>query len=102
MRFTDCGGHSENRFAGEKDCALRHGPNFALKAETRKVIKKTGADVLEDRKAAQIINFRSAEAQIFEKVERLVESGGDQEISPRGNERTIISKVAFASNPVST
>ena len=74
---------SQHWLARKHQRSFGHRPDIAGEAEFRKVVEELVADVSEYWMAAQIRDFIRREIDVFEKLERLLESGGDQIISSR-------------------
>ena len=83
LRVGNGGGHAQQRFFGKADGAFRHSQHVSGKTEGGEIIEKRGANVGEGGVTPQIGDLVGAEAHVFEKVERLLKTGGHQEIAVR-------------------
>ncbi len=84
LRLDDRRGNAQDRLSRKKYGALRHGPNVARKPETGQVIKKIVADCRKDRQRAQIRDLLARKTHALQKIQRLIEPGGNQIISAGG------------------
>ena len=79
LRLRQRRGDAQDRFAGEKRRAFRHGVHIAGKAKRREIIEHV---LSEAAGALEPCDVGRGEAQIFQIVERLLEAGGEQKSAP--------------------
>src|SRR5258706_10912397 len=84
LRFDNGRGDAQDRFARKKYGAFRHRPHIARKMELREIAEKIAARVSEDRKFSRISDFLAGKSHVFQRIESLIEPGGDQIVSSRG------------------
>ena len=82
--FDNGRGHSQQWLLFESQRAFRHGPNFAGEMKVFQVVEKSRADAGEGWVSAENYNILRREPDIFEEIECLVESGGQQKAALRG------------------
>jgi hypothetical protein len=63
----------------KKCSAFGHAVHFAGEAETAKIIEEV---LLESARAPEPIDLSGGEAKVLEKIERLMQPGGEQERTP--------------------
>src|SRR5262249_4072276 len=80
LRLRQRRGDAENRLAREKCGALGDGMDFARESECAEIIEKV---VVKSARALEPTDIGGREAKIFEKTQRLLQSGGEQESAPR-------------------
>ena len=81
LGFRDWCRHAKQRFAGKEDGAFWQGPNLTGEMELREIVEKLGADMIEHRQRPQIRDFVSREANVFQKIERLLQARSDKIIA---------------------
>jgi len=73
-------GHAQDRRVDKECGAFVHGVPVAGKAKTAEIIEKA---VVESAGALEPIDFISREAKILQKIDRLLQPGGEQKAAPR-------------------
>ncbi len=71
--------HAQDRLAREEHGAFRHGVDIAGEPKGRKMIEQARSEASALR---QPLDVRGRKAQVLEKVERLLQPGGDQKAPP--------------------
>src|SRR5215467_11240827 len=84
LRFGDGSGHTEQRLTRKENRSFRHGPNVARKLKSREIIKEIGMNAFEERQSSEVGDVFSRKAHVFEEVEGLLQSGGNQIIAALG------------------
>ena len=71
---------AHDRLIGEEHAAFRHGVDIAGEAKTGKAVEQS---FVEPVRASQPVDLFGREAKIFEKIQHLLEAGGDQKSPAR-------------------
>jgi hypothetical protein len=79
-----------------RDRAFRESPNIAGEVELREKVEEVGTDVAKDRQSADVGDFVPGKVDVFEEVQSLFETSGDEIVAMRW-QVTNSSKAARAS-----
>ncbi len=83
LGFGDRSSDAEHGFAGKEDRAFRESPNIAGEAELREIVEEVGSDVAKDRQSADVGDFVPGKVDVFEEVQSLFETSGDEIVAMR-------------------
>ena len=96
LRLRQRRGDPQDRLVGKENRALRHGVDVAGEAEVAQIIEQVFS---EPAGALEPVDFGGREAKVFEKIERLLQPGGDRNPRRAGSVRTKNSKTAVLVSP---
>ena len=80
LRLRQRRGDAQDRLVGEERGAFGDGVDVAAEAEVAEIVEKV---FVESAGALEPIDVGGGEAKIFEKIQRLLEPGGEQKPAPR-------------------
>jgi hypothetical protein len=66
-----------------RDRAFRESPNIAGEVELREKVEEVGTDVAKDRQSADVGDFVPGKVDVFEEVQSLFETSGDEIVAMR-------------------
>src|SRR3984893_16066724 len=81
LAFNNRRDDSQKRFTGKHQASFRHGPDITAETKCLQIVEEFVADIAKNRMIAKIGNLVRRKMNMFQKVQCLFESGGNQRIS---------------------